>query len=192
MPEPGRKSDPAVVEATFVFDALTRCAQKHLAKIGCHGADAVVPGVSISAKDLAAQAIVKLHVKGWVPGTGAEDILPKGYVAVRNLFIDMVRSTKFKKTVNVEEAELEALVLDVGVEAPERLYEWPLIVKKIKALLTDPEEVKYLDCLLAGCKRTHDLADCLGVASLEEVEKIKKRIVYKAKRWVETWDTVQQ
>jgi len=63
---------------------------------------------------------------------------------------------------------------------------------KIRALLDDEMEVKYLDCLLAGAKANRDVADCLGISSLEELEKIKKRIVYKGQRWLETWDTVRQ
>jgi DNA-directed RNA polymerase specialized sigma24 family protein len=192
MAEPGRKTDPAVVEATAVFDALTRCAEKHLAKIGCYGAETVVPGLSISAKDLAGKAVLRLLARGWVPGAGGEDIRPLGYVTVRNLFIDSVRSSPFKKIVNCDDGEIEDLVETDGQELPQRRDEWRLILEKIRALLDDEMEVKYLDCLLAGAKANRDVADCLGISSLEELEKIKKRIVYKGQRWLETWDTVRQ
>src|SRR5882762_2731121 len=151
MAEPGRKIDPAIAEITRVDDALTRSAKKQCAKIGW-SPDTVIPGTGKSAKDLAADTIVKLHVHGWVPGAGGEDILPLGREILKNLFRDLLRSSGYRQNLSLDSEDFEKLD-----EARTELMIQPLIellsvIEKITARLTDEMEKRYLEALSEGAR----------------------------------------
>jgi DNA-directed RNA polymerase specialized sigma24 family protein len=192
MAEPGRKPDPAVAESTRVYGALIRSARGRLATIGCYGPGAVIPGVSKTAEDLAEDTLFKLYKRGWVPGAGGEDILPLGYVILKNMFTDILRSPRYRTTVSLDAEEVETLHEAITNETPQTLIEFPLIVEKMKRRLGKDEWAKkYLDALLKGAKTPKDFAYVLGLET-HEVEKIRKRLEYKAKKMRDLWGTDQQ
>lgn len=181
MAEPGRKIDPVVAEVTRVYDALTRLAEKECARIKCYGPDAVIPGTGKSAKDLASDTLVKLHVRGWTPGTGGEDILPLGYVILKNHFTDVLRSSAYKTNVSLDSEEVENLKETHIEPTLQTLIELPSVIEKMKTRLTDELEKAYLDALEKGAKTRKDFADDLGKTPAE-VTKIQNRLLYKSKK----------
>lgn len=180
MAEAGRKIDPVVAEVTRVYKALTRCAKKECAKAG-YRPDAVIPGISKTAEDLAADTIVKLTLGGWDPAAGGEDIVPYGCVAVKNYFIDLRRSAAYKTTMSLDSEEFEKLKEARTEKPPQQRIELPQVIEKMKARLTDELEKAYLDALEKGAKTRKEFADDLGI-TVEEVTKLQQRLVYKSKK----------
>jgi DNA-directed RNA polymerase specialized sigma24 family protein len=179
MAEAGRKIDPAVAEVTRVYKALTRFAQKECAKAG-YRPDAIVPGISKTAEDLAADTIVKLTIGGWDPAVAREkDIVPYGCEAVKNYFIDLRRSAAYKTTMSLDSEEFEKLKEAHTEKPPQQRIELPQIIEKMKARLTDELEKAYLDALEKGAKTRKEFADDLGI-TVEEVTKLQQRLVYKS------------
>jgi DNA-directed RNA polymerase specialized sigma24 family protein len=192
MAEPGRKADPAVAEVMRVYDALKRFARQKLATLKCYGDDAMLPGLSTSAEDLAADTIVKLHIRGWVPGSEGDDILPLAYVILKNKFTDVTRSPTYRRTVSLDSGEIETLREAISTQTPHTLIEWPLVVEKMKLRLgTDELAKKYLDASLRGARNPKEFADELGI-SVQEAENVKKRLIYRAEKMRELWERVQQ
>ena len=185
MAEAGRKIDPAVAEVTRVYKALTRFAQKECAKAG-YRPDAIVPGISKTAEDLAADTIAKLTVGGWDPAAGGEDIVPYGCVALKNYFIDLRRRAAYKTTMSLDSEELEKLKEARTEEPPQQLIELPQVIEKMKARLTDELEKAYLDALEKGATTRKEFAEDLGI-TVEEVTKIQNRLKYKAKKMRDLW-----
>src|SRR5258708_5701891 len=142
MAKAAKQIDPVVEEVTRVYEALTRLAIRECKKVKCYGPDAVVPGTGKTAKDLASDTLVKLYVRGWSPGAGAEDILPLGRVIVKNMFTDLVRSSAFRTTVSLDTEELEKLLDAITDQTPQTLAELSLIVEKMKVRLGEDEWCK--------------------------------------------------
>jgi len=185
MAEAGRKIDPAVAEVTRVYKALTRFAQKECAKAG-YRPDAVVPGISKTAEDLAADTIAKLTVGGWDPAAGGEDIVPYGCVALKNYFIDLRRSAAYKTTMSLDSGEFEKLKDARTEEPPQQLIELPQVIEKMKARLTEALEQSYLDALEKGARTRKEFAEDLGITP-EEVTKLQKKLIYKLKEMRKLW-----
>ncbi len=181
MAEAGRKIDPVVADATRVYGALIRFAERELAKIRLYDSNFVIPGTGGSAEDLASATIVKLMARGWTPGAGGEDILSFGRVALKNHLTDLLRSSAHRTNVSLDSEGFDERKEPRVEPLFQKLIELQSVIEKVKARLTDEMERKYLDALSAGARKRKEFAENLGIAP-EEVDNIQKRLTYKAER----------
>lgn len=186
MAEPRTRLDPAVAEVTRVYRELKRFAIAECRRANCVGPNGVVTGTGKSPEDLASDAIIILHTRGWQPGTGQDDVVPLGRVIIRNKVTDIVRSRAYTTSVALDIEELENRK-EARVEVtPLTLIEIPMIYKKFERTVKDEREKKYMRAAENGAQTPKEFAEELGTTP-EEAEKIRKRLKYRALKMRDMW-----
>jgi len=186
MAEPGPKLDPSVAEATRVYEKLKRFAVSECKRANCVGADGVITGISKSPEDLASDAIMTLHARGWQPGTGQEDVVPLGRVIIRNKVTDIVRSRAYQTSIALDIEELEKRREGRVDITPLTLIEIPMVYKKFQRTLKNEQEKKYMRAAENGAETPAEFAEALGITP-REAEKIRKRLKYRAQKLRAMW-----
>lgn len=188
MSEPAEKLDPVWEEFDRLSTQLLAVAVRLFESRRCLGAFTVLPGTSTCAADLAANTVANLIVEGyWHPGTGGQDPFPIGYRMMHRDFLDLIKSQEHIKAEIMDPADAEQLLGSSNSSSDQERTEAELTVASFRRpLANDPQALELLELVLTGVEKRADQARKMKITE-QEVTNIKRRLMYKIRRWEQSF-----
>lgn len=163
-------------EVRGLSERLVRYAVRLFASEKCYGANAILPGTGQSAEYLVEDTIVNLLTQGyWKPDSDVNELWPIARKMLRNDFLDLIKSPKYK-SVEIREPTEDEQRRNACVVFDFENIEAKLTVESFRRLLAD-DELLYLDLLLRGLEKA-EIAREMQVPE-PQVVNIRRRMIYK-------------
>lgn len=172
------------VDFGVLLKKLTACAVKMFIKIKCYSPNGVLPGVAKSPQDLAQDSLMTFFNEDkWRPKTSDEDPFPYILTIMRNDFMDVLKSSAYKKTSSQEEYDqlrrfAKASVLSAKINDVDK----KILKEQLYKFVSDQKDLKdYLDAVFElRLDKREDIAEVLGLEA-NEVTNLSRRLVYTLK-----------